>query len=123
VLTAASLFLLHTSVPDDLSKASPPTAIFDQKLLHRAEHYERFLDVLWVLSTLTLLAVLAVYARRGVAYVRESSAGPIGTGMLLGMLGLGIVWLVELPFRLVAHWWDRRYGADEIGYVAWLFGD
>jgi len=55
--------------------------------------------------------------------VRESSAGPIGTGMLLGMLGLGIVWLVVLPFRLVGHWWDRRYGVSHLGYVTWLFGD
>jgi len=90
---------------------------------HRAERYERFLDIVWVLSTLTLVAVLAVYARRGVAYVRESSAGPIGTGMLLAMLGLAIAWLVRLPFRIAAHWWDRRYGVDDVGYLSWLVGD
>jgi STE24 endopeptidase len=43
--------------------------------------------------------------------------------MLLGMLGLGIVWLVRLPFRLVEHWWDRRYRVDDVGYVTWLFSD
>jgi STE24 endopeptidase len=118
-----SLLLLRSSVPDDLPNATPPASFWNQALLQRADRYERFLDVLWVLSTLTLVAVLAVYARRGVAYVRESSAGPIGTGMLLGMLGLGIVWLVRLPFRLVAHWWDRRYGVDELGYLTWLFAD
>ena len=30
--------------------------------------------------------------------MRESAAGPIGTGMLLGMLGFAIVWLAEVPF-------------------------
>jgi Zn-dependent protease with chaperone function len=91
--------------------------------VNRAERYERFLDVLWVLSTLTLFAVLAVYARRGVAFMRESSAGPIGTGMLLGMLGLAIAWLVRLPFRVAAHWWDRRYGVDALDYGSWLVAD
>ena len=43
--------------------------------------------------------------------------------MLLAMLGLGIAWLVRLPFRIVAHWWDRRYGVDDVGYLSWLFTD
>ena len=55
--------------------------------------------VLWILSQWALIATLILYARRGATFARESSAGPIGTGMLLGMLGLAIVWLVELPFR------------------------
>ena len=39
------------------------------------------------------------------------------------MLGLAIAWLVRLPFRLVEHWWDRRYGVDELDYGTWLFAD
>ncbi len=101
----------------------PVESFFDPRRSARAERYERFLDVLWAVSTLTLLAVLALYARVGVCYVRESSAGPIGTGMLLAMLGLGVAWLVRLPFRIAAHWWDRRYGVDDVGYVPWIFAD
>jgi STE24 endopeptidase len=78
---------------------------------------------LWVLSELALLATLWVYARRGAAFSRESSAGPIGTGMLLGMLGLAIVWLVALPFRIAAHWWSRRYDLTDAGYLEWLLQD
>ena len=89
----------------------------------RAERYRRFLYVDWVLSQVALLTTLWLYARRGAAFARESSAGPIGTGMLLGMLGLGIVWLVQLPFGLAAHWWDRRYELSEQGYLAWVFDD
>ncbi len=43
--------------------------------------------------------------------------------MLLGMLGLGIVWLVHLPFGLAAHWWVRRNEQSELSYVDWLFED
>jgi STE24 endopeptidase len=79
--------------------------------------------VLWILSQVALLATLWVYARRGVAFTRESSAGPIGTGMLLGMLGLAIVWLVALPFRIAGHWWSRRYDLSDAGYLEWLLED
>ncbi len=55
--------------------------------------------------------------------MRESSAGPIGTGMLLGMLGIAIAWLVRLPFRVVAHWWNRRYDQTDLDYLSWLIDD
>ena len=37
--------------------------------------------------------------------------------MLLGMLGLAIVWLVNLPFRIVGHWWALRYDVSDAGYL------
>ena len=64
-----------------------------------------------------------MYARLGTRFLQESSAGPIGTGMLLGMLGLGIAWLAGIPFRLAAHWWERRHELTEVGYLSWLFDD
>ena len=64
-----------------------------------------------------------VYARRGAAFAKQSAAGPIGTGMLLGMLGLALVWLSELPFGLAQHWWDRRHHVSSQGYLAWATGD
>jgi STE24 endopeptidase len=94
-------------------------AVFGEELVDRAERYERFLLVLWLLSTIALLVTLWVYARRGAAFARESAAGRIGTGMLLGMLGLAIVWLVELPFGVVGHWWDRRHDLTDAGYLEW----
>ena len=39
------------------------------------------------------------------------------------MLGLGIVWLVRLPFSLAGHWWARRNEQTELDYLEWLFGD
>jgi STE24 endopeptidase len=97
--------------------------VFGAEFVDEAKRYERVFYVLWVLSQVALLLTLLLYARRGAAFARESSAGPIGTGMLLGMLGLGIVWLVRLPFSLAAHWWTRRNEQSELGYLDWLFED
>jgi STE24 endopeptidase len=122
---AVSAILLHpTAVPDDLSLAELDAAqIFGADLVAKAERYERFLYVDWVLAQIALLWTLWLYARRGAAFTRESAAGPIGTGMLLGMLGLAIVWLVGLPFGLAAHWWDRRHDVSDTDYLTWLVDD
>jgi STE24 endopeptidase len=72
-----------------------------------------------VLSQITVLLVLWVYARKGIAFIKASAAGRIGTGMLLGMLGLALVWLSQLPFGLADHWWARRHGLTSQGYFDW----
>ena len=124
LLGVGVVLLWPTAVPNDLALGDvDERALFGADLVARAERYERFLYVLWVLSQVALLATLWIYARKGAAFTRESSAGPIGTGMLLGMLGLAIVWLVNLPFRLVGHWWALRYDVTDADYVTWLLED
>lgn len=93
---------------------------FSASFLARSASYERFLYVDGLLAIVALLAVLVLYARRGHRLMRESAAGRIGTGMLLGMLGFGLVWFAQVPFGLVALWWERRHGVSHQGYVAWL---
>jgi STE24 endopeptidase len=111
-------------VPDDLAlPAVDVDGLFGADFVAEAKRYERVFYVLWVLAQVALLLTLWLYSRRGAAFARESSAGPIGTGMLLGMLGLGIVWLVHLPFGIAAHWWTRHNDQSELGYVDWLFED
>ena len=96
---SCAALLLRSAVPSDLPAVRIDTAtVFGKALVRRAEHVERFFLIVWVLSQVALFATLWVYSRRGPRFARESAAGPIGTGMLLGMLGLGIVWLVQLPF-------------------------
>jgi STE24 endopeptidase len=116
--------LLPTAVPDDLSL---PTVDVDRTFgagfVDEARRYETFFDADWILAQVALLATLWVYAKRGAAFTRESSAGPIGTGMLLGMLGLGIAWLVLMPFRIAAHWWERRNDQSDLDYLSWVFED
>ncbi len=98
-----------------------PDAVFEPAALERAESYERFLRWSGIASQLVLLVVLALYAWRGARFARESAAGRIGTGMLLGMLGLALVWLSQVPFRLAETWWGKRYDQMDAGYVETLF--
>lgn len=92
---------------------------FGESFLGRSRTYETFLAVLGLFATATLLVVFALYAKHGHKLMRESAAGRIGTGMLLGMLGFACVWLAQLPFGLAAAWWQRRYDVSEQGYVEW----
>jgi STE24 endopeptidase len=42
--------------------------------------------------------------------------------MLLGMVGLAIVWLAQLPFTVVSLWWSRRHDVSHMGYLEAVFG-
>ncbi len=119
----AARALWHSTVPEGLRLPDlDPRAAFGERFLDRSASYERFLAIDALLGGLVLLAVLVAYARRGHRLMAESAAGPIGTGMLLGMLGLGIVWLAQLPFDLAALWWQRRHNVVEVGYVEHVLG-
>ncbi len=116
ILAAHALW--RSSVPSGLTLLHVSAAsLFDADYLSSSRSYELLLVLVALLGELAVLAVLIVYARRGHALMRESAAGPIGTGMLLGMLGLAFAWLVEVPFRLIVVWWERRHGVSHEGYV------
>jgi STE24 endopeptidase len=108
----------------DLPSLDPPQleagSYFSDSFLDESASYERFLAIVGVLASLTLVAVLAVYARQGQRLVRESAAGRVGTGMLLAMLGFAIVWIAQAPFGLAALWWERRHDVADQGYVPYL---
>jgi STE24 endopeptidase len=122
VWAAAAWWLWQSAVPSGLRLPEVAAAdVLGQPQLGEAESFERFLRWSYVASALVLVAAFAVYARYGVRFVKESAAGRIGTGMLLGMLGFAIVWLVQVPFGLLDLWWQRRHDVSELGYVDWLF--
>ncbi len=119
VLAAHALW--HSSVPGSLDLPHvDPRSFFSPSFLRRSVSFERFLDIDVVLADITLLVVLALYARHGHRLMRESAAGRIGTGMMLGMLGFAVLWLAEVPFSLAAVWWERRHGISHQGYLASL---
>jgi STE24 endopeptidase len=123
-LGVCAWLLWATAVPADL--VVPPVDVdrtFGAELVAEARHYERFFYVDRALSQIVLIAVLLLYARKGASFARESAAGPIGTGMFLGMLGLALAWLVLLPFRIAEHWWSRHTDTTSVGYLDWLLGD
>jgi Zn-dependent protease with chaperone function len=121
---ALAWLLWGSVVPDGLALPHfDVDAVFGQALVDRAQRYERFLLVLWVLGVVVTLGTLAIYARVGGRFTEESAAGPLGTGMLLGMLGLAILWLTQLPFTVVGLWWSRRHDVSHMGYFEAVFGD
>jgi STE24 endopeptidase len=113
--------LWPTEVPDDLRIPDlDPHAFFSSSQLEDAQNYELFTTINLILSTVAVIVVLFLYARHGARFVRESAAGRVGTGMLLGMLGFVFVWFAQLPFGLVQLWWDRRHDVSEVGYIEYL---
>jgi STE24 endopeptidase len=116
----AAIRLWRTSVPGDLSLPGlDPHRYFGDAQLNRVASYEAFLRVDQLLAALATLVALGLYAARGARFARESAAGRIGTGMLLGMLGLGFVWLAQFPFGLAALWWEREHDISSQDYVTW----
>jgi len=96
---------------------------FSAAQLRATASFGRFSVVDWVLTTLAELVALAVYARKGARFARESAAGPLGTGMLLGMIGFALVWAAQLPFGVADLWWQRRHHLTHVGYVTEIFGN
>lgn len=122
VLAAAALW--RTQVPADLRLPRlDPAHEVGAAALERAQSFATFVRVDWVLAQVALVVVLALYARHGARFARESAAGPVGTGFLLGMLGLGLVWIAQAPFGLAELWWLRRHDLSHQGYVEWVLGN
>ena len=119
----AAWSLWQSVVPTNLELPEGSLAGIPPATLERADRYELFFRIEFVLSQLVLLGVLAVYAKYGIRFAKESAAGRIGTGMLLGMIGLALVWISQVPFRLAEVWWDRRYDQTDSGYVETLFAN
>ena len=122
VWVAAAAWLWQSTVPGDLALPQVDLGIA-RDTVERAKRYETFFRVEFVVSQLVLIGVLGLYASKGARFARESAAGRIGTGMLLGMIGLALVWISQVPFRLAEVWWDRRYDQTESGYVETLFSN
>ena len=115
----AAYFLWQTDVPGDRPHIDE-ASLFTPAEIDRAEDYDRFIRWEFVISELVLLGAIAAYARWGVRFLRESAAGRIGTGMLLAMLGLAIIWLFQLPIGLAELWWQRRHDISRVGYGEWI---
>lgn len=119
-LVAAPL-LWRSRVPDDLSlpKLDPGSA-FGSSELARTEHYERFLRIDTVLALVATVVALLVLARRAPRLARGTGLGPIGAGMIVGMITLVVVWAVNLPFAIATRWWEQRYDLAHGPWIDWF---
>ena len=106
----AAFFLLRTKVPGDLS---PPRLdaqnVFGAGAVRAGTRFDRFFDYEWVLGTLTSIAVLAVYLRRGPRLSRRLGLGPVNAGIITAVFITVVVWAVSVPLDIAASWWSRRH--------------
>ncbi|HEV8249724.1 MAG TPA: M48 family metalloprotease [Gaiellaceae bacterium] len=105
----AAWLLWRTQVPSGLD--TPPVRF----RAPRADEYSRLPRALWAGRTAAELALLAALVAAGPWLARRLR---YGIAVLLAVLAA--LWLVDLPFGLVLHWWDRRYGLTRQSYLAWL---
>lgn len=91
---------------------------FTSAQLARASSYSRVAQWIWIGSTLTTIATLALYAVYGPRLARRSEAARVTTGMFLGIIGVALEWMARLPFALLQTWWDRRHGLVHMGYFS-----
>jgi STE24 endopeptidase len=118
----AAWLLWRSTVPGDLSLPDlDPRRYFTAEELAKTARYERFIRVDLVLSTLATIAALAFFSRRAPQFARNTGLGPIGAGMIVGMIVLVILWAVDLPFSIALRWWQDRHGLTEGSWGEWLF--
>ena len=119
-VVAASL-LWRTQVPGDLHLPKLDAGdYFSGAELGRTERYERFLRIDFLLSFLAKIAALLVLVRRAPRLARNTGLGPIGAGMIVGMVMLVVLWAVNLPFAIAARWWEQRHDLAQGPWIAWL---
>lgn len=115
--------LWSTTVPGDLRIPDLQAGdYFSKQTLDKAGSFERFLLINGILAQVVLIVVLALYARSYRRFTKESAAGRIGTGLLLGMLAFAFVWLAQLPFDFAALAWERHHGVSKQGYLDLAIG-
>jgi hypothetical protein len=119
VLSAALLW--RTQVPGDLRPPDlDPHTEFSAAQLDESADYARGLRLIWLGSTAAQLALLVVLALLGPRLAARLPGGPIRRGVALLLLVLGLLWLVRLPFGLLALWWRRDHGLSRQGYAAFV---
>lgn len=121
-LAACALILWESSaVPGDLRLPGvAASGVAPESVLEEARHSESVADLIGLGDLLLPILAALLFVRVGPGFVRQSAAGRVGTGMLLGMLGFGVVWLATLPTGILGHWWARREGDSDLGYPEWL---
>jgi STE24 endopeptidase len=122
VWAAASWLLWRSTLPAYHLPQLSETALFPPHVLAEARRFSSIARLLWLGGTIAQLVVLGLYARYGTRWMRESAAGPVGTGMMLGMIGFALVWAAELPFAVLSAWWERHNGLSA-SYADATIGD
>jgi STE24 endopeptidase len=113
-----ALLLWRTSVPALDVPDLDPRSLFDADTIARNGRYREVLTALWAAGVAAQLAALVLLARRR----PQPRAHPLVAGALIGGTIFATLWLAQLPFRLAAHWWRRRYDISDLDYGRFLGG-
>jgi len=105
-----ALLLRRTSVPSLDLDGLDVRRYFSEHELRRSHRYANGEYALWLGQTAAMLAALVVLVRRLPRSARGIGLGRIGTSIVLGMVILATLWLVGLPFRIAALWWQHHWG-------------
>jgi STE24 endopeptidase len=120
---AVSAYLLWQSKEPSLNLPHVNmSALVPASEIHRADSYDQVAALVAVAGILVELAVFTIYVWWGPGFVRESAAGPVGTGMLLGMIGVALLWLAKVPVTVIELWWDRRHHVSHQSYLSAVLG-
>jgi STE24 endopeptidase len=93
---------------------------FSAHELARAHSYALFLDLAWLLATLATIAALVVLVWRAPRFAGKIGLGPIGSGVIVGMVTLVTLFFVQLPFAFAQQVWSASHGLAPHDYLAWL---
>ena len=115
---AAAVLLWRTSGSSLEAPKLDPASLFDAATLRRNARYEYGLAALWALGLGLQLTALLLLVRRA-----PDLRGPmLLRAAAMGALVFASVWIAELPTRLGAHWWRRRYDVTDLGYLDYVTG-
>jgi STE24 endopeptidase len=118
---AAAWYLWRTKVPGDLELPNlRPREFFSPQLLEETADYARFVRAVIVGSIIATLIALVVLVKRIPPLARATGLGPIGSGMIVGMVMLVVLWAVDLPFSIALRWWDVRHDLAHGSWIDWL---
>src|SRR5262245_14751453 len=122
VWALATVLLLRTRVPGHLSPPRlDPRHVFGAEAVRAGVRFARFFDYEWVLATLTTLAVLGVYLRRGPRLARSLPLGPVNAGIITAVFITVVVWAASLPFDYASSWWSRRHDILQKSWASIVF--
>ena len=118
---AAAWYLWRTEVPGGLdSPTLSPREFFSPQVLEETADYARFVRAIVIASIVTTLIALVVLTRRIPPLARATGLGPIGSGMIVSMVMLVVLWAVDLPYSIALRWWDVRHDLARGSWIEWL---
>jgi STE24 endopeptidase len=123
VWIAAGALLWRTEVPQLELPNLDSRAYFGAAELSRIEGFRRVARglLLGALAVEGLVLALLVWKASWLAdSIGGFARGRLRTGAVLAALAALAVWLALFPLGTVSHWWRRRYGLSNQGYLGWL---